>query len=133
MLRRPAAFAVALFALGLGVVAGSPLGAWDHATIQWSLDVEKAMDAIGVIPGMIVGEAGAGDGYFTFPLLGRVGARGVVYANDIDRLALARLRARGEREGYLNVHTVVGVVDDPLFPRRDLDMVVVVHALHDFS
>jgi ubiquinone/menaquinone biosynthesis C-methylase UbiE len=115
--------------LALALTVAQPL----TGCAQWSLDVGKAMDAIGVAPGMVVGEAGAGDGYFTFPLLDRVGTKGAVYANDINRRALARLSARADRERYSNVHTVVGEVDDPLFPRKDLDMVVVVHALHDFS
>jgi hypothetical protein len=36
----------------------------------------KILDAIGGKPGMRVGEAGAGRGYFTFPLAGRVGPGG---------------------------------------------------------
>ena len=35
---------------------------------------------IGVLPGMKIGEAGAGAGYFTFFLSERVGESGVVYA-----------------------------------------------------
>jgi len=119
-------------AFALLAVAASLAGC-STAAAQWSLDVEKAMDAIGVAPGMIVGEAGAGDGYFTFPLLHRLGVKGAVYANDIDGRALARLRSRAAREGDTNVFTVVGEVDDPLFPRTDLHMVVVVHAFHEFT
>ncbi len=133
MSRRSVTLAVVFLALAFGAIAVSPFPARSATPVQWHLDVEKAMDAIGVAPGMIVGEAGAGDGYFTFPLLARVGGKGAVYANDIDRSALARLRDRGEREGHSNVYTVVGDVDDALFPRKDLDMVVIVHALHDFS
>jgi len=42
---------------------------------------EKVMEAIGVKPGMVIGEAGAGEGYFTFKLSRRVGETGKVYAN----------------------------------------------------
>lgn len=131
MLTRRSALAALLVTLVLGGISASPPSL--AAAPQWKLDVDKALDAIGVGPGMVVGEAGAGDGYFTFPLLGRVGPKGAVYANDINTSALTRLRERGEREGYSNVQTIVGEVDDPVFPRRDLDMVVIVHALHDFS
>ncbi len=121
--------------VGAVLLAGATLAASPVAGVpQWhTLDVTQAMDAIGLAPGMIVGEAGAGDGYFTFPMIQRVGPNGAVYANDIDERALARLRSRSEREGVRNVHTVVGHTDDPLFPRADLEMVIVVHALHDFS
>jgi hypothetical protein len=84
------------------------------------------MDAIGVAPGMVIGEAGAGDGYFTLPVARRVGPTGIVYANDISTRALRELEQRGTREGLANVRTVVGGVDDPLFPQRDLQLVVVV-------
>lgn len=46
------------------------------------LPPEKVMDVIGVEPGMVIGEAGAGNGYFTFKLRSRIGKDGAVYAND---------------------------------------------------
>lgn len=101
--------------------------------LSWALDIERAMDAAGIAPGMIVGEAGAGDGYFTLPMARRVGSQGAVYANDISRRALNSLEANARREQLANVHTVEGTIDDPLFPRKDLELVVVVHAFHDFS
>jgi 2-polyprenyl-3-methyl-5-hydroxy-6-metoxy-1,4-benzoquinol methylase len=101
--------------------------------LSWDLDIERAMDAAGIAPGMVVGEAGAGDGYFTLPMARRVGSAGAVYANDISQRALTSLAANARREQLPNVHTVEGTVDDPLFPRKDLELVVVVHAFHDFS
>jgi ubiquinone/menaquinone biosynthesis C-methylase UbiE len=101
--------------------------------LSWDLDIERAMDAAGVAPGMIVGEAGAGDGYFTLPMARRVGPEGAVYANDISQRALSLLAESAKREQLTNVHTVEGTVDDPRFPRKDLALVVVVHAFHDFS
>jgi SAM-dependent methyltransferase len=103
------------------------------AAASWDLDIERAMDAAGVAPGMIVGEAGAGDGYFTLPMARRVGSEGAVYANDISTRALTSLAANARREQFSNVHTVEGTIDDPRFPRQDLELVVVVHAFHDFS
>ena len=116
----------------VGLSAYSRGGAPSRA-LSWDLDIERAMDAAGVAPGMIVGEAGAGDGYFTLPMARRVGAEGAVYANDISRRALTSLAENARREQLPNVHTVEGTVDDPLFPRTDLALVVVVHAFHDFS
>jgi len=100
---------------------------------SWNLDIERAMDAVGVAPGMVVGEAGAGDGYFTLPMARRVGAAGAVYANDISRRALDQLQSNARRERLDNVHIVEGDIDNPRFPRRDLELVVIVHAFHDFS
>jgi len=102
-------------------------------TFEWNLDIERAMDAVGVAPGMVVGEAGAGDGYFTLPMARRVGAAGAVYANDISRRALDSLASNARREKLENVHIVEGDPDDPKFPRRDLELIVIVHAFHDFN
>ncbi len=99
----------------------------------WNLDIDRAMDIAGVAPGMVVGEAGAGDGYFTLPMARRVGPSGAVYANDISRRALDRLQSEASRQRLENVHIVEGDVDDPRFPRSDLEVIVIVHAFHDFS
>jgi ubiquinone/menaquinone biosynthesis C-methylase UbiE len=91
------------------------------------------MDAIGLKPGMVIGEAGAGDGYFTFKMIERIGEQGAIYANDILKSALNRMNRRRDREGIENIHTVLGEVADPMFPRNDLEMVVMVHSFHDFE
>jgi arsenite methyltransferase len=93
---------------------------------------EKVMDLVGVRPGMIVGEVGAGHGYFTFKLSQRVGNTGKIYANDISRSALKYLNDRCKREGITNIETVIGEVEDPLLP-KDLDMVFIVNAFHDLA
>jgi ubiquinone/menaquinone biosynthesis C-methylase UbiE len=96
---------------------------------QWQ-PPDKIMDAIGVKPGMIIGEPGAGRGYMTFYLAGRVGENGKIYANDISRSALDEIESRAKREGIENIETVMGKIEDPAFPARDLDMVIMVYVLH---
>ena len=112
----------------LALVTPNPsFGQADRETWQ---PPEKIMDAVGVKPGMKIGEAGAGRGYFTFPLAGRVGAGGLVFANDISTSSLDTIRSRASAEGLDNIRIVVGAVEDPLFPEKDLDMVVMVYVLH---
>jgi arsenite methyltransferase len=94
---------------------------------------EKIMDSLGIGPGMIIGEAGAGSGYFTFHLSKRVGRDGKIYANDIDKKALQRIDDRCKEDSVRNVTTVMGKVDDPLFPNGELDGVVIMMAFHDFE
>jgi ubiquinone/menaquinone biosynthesis C-methylase UbiE len=91
---------------------------------------EKILDAIGVRPGMRIGEAGAGQGYFTFPLARRVGPKGIVFANDISASSLDGIRERAAREGLGNIKIIMGEIEDPLFPEKNLDMVVMVYVLH---
>jgi SAM-dependent methyltransferase len=94
---------------------------------------EKLMDAIGIKPGMVIGEGGAGEGYFTFKLARRVGETGKIYANDIVERVLKVIERRSEREGFTNITTILGKVDDPLFPKGQLDMVFMIAAFHDFE
>ncbi len=94
---------------------------------------EKVMDVIGVKPGMVIGEAGAGRGYLTFKLSRRVGETGMIYANDIDRGVLQSINNRCKKENIKNIKTIVGEVEDPLFPVNELDMVVMIRAFHDFE
>ncbi len=91
---------------------------------------EKIMDAIGVKPGMRVGEAGAGTGYLTFPLARRVGPDGLVFANDISTSSLDVIRNRAAEEELGNIKIVPGEIADPLFPEEDLDMIIMLYVLH---
>ena len=97
------------------------------------LQPEKILEAIQLREGMKAGEAGASYGYFTFKMSKRVGNKGIVYANDIDKNALAEIGERCKAEKITNISTVLGAVDDPLFPEKDLDMVVVFDCLFEFS
>lgn len=94
---------------------------------------DRIMDAIGLHPGMTVGEAGAWYGYYTFNLSRRIGSAGLVYANDIDSGALRLIEDRCAAGQITNIRTVLGVVDDPRFPRSDLDLILVGDCLHMFD
>jgi ubiquinone/menaquinone biosynthesis C-methylase UbiE len=91
---------------------------------------DKVMAAIGVKPGMVVGEIGAGYGRYTVYLARQVGASGRILANDIDERALTHLRDRCERLGFKHVETILGTTDDPLFPANSLDLAVMVWVYH---
>ena len=110
-----------IFSIGVSY-AQSPREEWQPP--------DKIMDAIGVKPGMVIGEPGAGRGYMTFYLAERVGAEGKVYANDISRSALDEIVRRAKREGAENIEIVMGKIEDPVFPVDDLDMVIMVYVLH---
>jgi ubiquinone/menaquinone biosynthesis C-methylase UbiE len=90
----------------------------------------KVMDAVGIRPGLVVGEVGAGRGRYTVFLAKRVGDTGKIYANDIDAPALAYLRERCRRDGITNVETILGKGDDARFPDATLDMVFMVWVYH---
>jgi len=103
---------------------------WGQSERETRQPPQKIMDAVGVKPGMIIGEPGAGNGYFTFPLAERTGNTGKVYANEISQRFLDEIQSRAQREKINNIVTVLGDTEDPLFPQKNLDMIIMVLVLH---
>ena len=130
MARRSVRFWATLLVIAACMVAATTLSFdRDEDRETWQ-PPEQIMDAVGVRAGMRIGEAGAGEGYLTFHLARRVGDRGIVYANEISEGDLETIRNRARREGVANIVTVLGETEDPLFPEKDLDMVIIVYVLH---
>ena len=103
---------------------------WEESIHEKLQPPEQVMDAIGVAPGMSIGEIGAGHGRYTIHLAGRVGKNGKIFANNIDKNAISALRERCRRQNILNVETILGKVDDPSFPEKSLDMAFMVWVFH---
>jgi SAM-dependent methyltransferase len=136
--------AVLLAGLVLGSLGFPPCAAAQSLHLPFNIDEQdkardrttppdSIMDAIGLRPGMTVGEAGAWYGYYTFNLSRRVGPAGLVYANDIDPNALRMIEDRTAASKITNIKTVLGVADDPRYPRSDLDLILVGDCLHMFD
>jgi SAM-dependent methyltransferase len=109
---------------------------WTIASVVSHMDqyagetADSTLDAMGIRPGMTIGEIGARDGRITLALARRVGDRGKVYANDIDSKALEGLRAVSGRRGVKNIETTLGKVDDPMFPKGALDLAITAIVYH---
>ena len=128
------ALSAALLSVLVIALAVPPAGAQSGSSSRDKIEQpEKVMEATGVKPGMVIGEIGAGNGYFTFWLAQGVGETGKVYANDIDSSALAAIERRRENEKVANVETILGTVEDPRLPAEALDMVFIVNAFHDLA
>jgi ubiquinone/menaquinone biosynthesis C-methylase UbiE len=93
----------------------------------------KALDAIGLKPGMTVADIGAGSGYYTSRMSKRVGATGRVYATDIQRGMIDILDRRIRIEHLDNVTTVLGGVDDPALPPQSIDLAIMVDVYHELQ
>jgi ubiquinone/menaquinone biosynthesis C-methylase UbiE len=94
---------------------------------------DQVMDAIGIKPGMVVAEIGAGHGRYVVQIAVRVGEIGKVYAEDIDAASLRHLEKRCEKWGLEHVETVLGDVTDPKLPKGELDVIFVISAYHHFQ
>jgi len=102
---------------------------WADSRDTWQ-QPEKVMEVIGVKPGMVIGEPGAGKGYFTLKLARKVGPMGKIYANDIVESSLETLKEKSQKAGLKNIVTIMGKVEDPLFPKEELDMVFMSYVFH---
>src|SRR5215212_9041065 len=98
---------------------------------EWQRPVE-IMDALGVAEGSVVADLGAGSGWFTIRLAGRVGPNGHVYAEDIQRPMIQAIKVRVDRLGLTNVTPVLGTAKDPRLP-KPVDAVLIVDAYHEME
>lgn len=96
-------------------------------------EAQTVMDLADIRQSMTVADIGAGEGYYTSRLAVRVGKKGRVLAQDIDRKALERLGQRVERERLDNVSIKLGAVDDPRLPNASFDRIFLVHMYHEVS
>lgn len=91
---------------------------------------EQVMDSLGVKPGMVIAEIGAGRGRYVVHMSRRAGATGKIYANDIDKKALDYLEFRCKRDSIPNVITVLGKVTNPMLPKGTMDLVYIINTYH---
>ena len=96
-------------------------------------EAETVMNLAAIRPGMTVADIGSGEGYYTVRLADRVGKKGRVLAEDIDRDALVRLGSRVEAEHLDNVSIKLGTEDDPKLPVGSFDRVFMVHMYHEVT
>ena len=96
-------------------------------------EAKFVMDWAGIKPGTTVADIGAGEGYYTVRLAERVGDKGRVLAQDINRGALDRLGERVSRDRLDNVAIKEGAFDDPRLPKNSFDRVFMVHMYHEIG
>jgi SAM-dependent methyltransferase len=94
---------------------------------------DGALDALNLKAGMIVADVGAGTGYMSLKLAKRVGAAGKVYAEDVQPEMLQQVRANAAKTKTTNVVTVQGSYTDPMLPKGQMDLVLLVDVYHEFS
>jgi FkbM family methyltransferase len=99
---------------------------------QWQ-KVDEIFAEMRIVPGAVVADIGAGDGFFTSRLARTVGSNGRVFAVEIDDAQIERLRKRLQNDGVENVIIVKAAADDPKLPERALDAALIVNAYHEMS
>ncbi|MEY4093332.1 MAG: Ubiquinone/menaquinone biosynthesis methyltransferase ubiE [Acidobacteriota bacterium] len=93
----------------------------------------KAIAALGLKPGMVVADIGAGSGYYASRMARQVGPTGKVFATDIQPGMIELLNRRIASEGLANVTTVLGAMDDPSLPAKSIDLAIMVDVYHELQ
>ncbi len=91
---------------------------------------EAIVARLGLSPGMVVGDIGAGTGLFTLPIARAVGETGHVQAVDIVPEFLARIDARVREAGLANVETVLGTELATTLADDSLDLAFLCNVYH---
>ena len=82
---------------------------------------QEVMTALGIKPGEVIADIGAGSGYFTFRLALHVGDKGRVYAVDVSPDMILHINRRIRELNVNNVVSVLSDPDDPLLPDHSID------------
>jgi ubiquinone/menaquinone biosynthesis C-methylase UbiE len=90
---------------------------------------DQVLKALGLAPGQVVCDIGAGPGYFALRAA-RIASQ--VFAVDVEPRILQALQKRVANSGLRNVTPVLGLDDDPLVPERACDLVLVLNTYHHF-
>ena len=92
----------------------------------------QALALIGIRPGMVVADVGAGSGFMTTRLAALVGSTGKVFATDIQPQMLRIVQAKAQAEHLTNVDLVLGTDTDTNLPAGIVDLALLVDVYHEF-
>lgn len=90
----------------------------------------EVVHALGVKPGEVIADIGAGSGYFTFHLARHVGERGKIYAVDVNPDMVRHINRRIRELKTANVVSVLADPDDPLLFERSIDRFFICDVWH---
>src|SRR5262245_42795073 len=86
--------------------------------------------ALAITPGMAVADLGGAAGHLERAAREAAGARGVVYAVEIEPNLVTHLRERAEKEGTANVVPVLASRDSPRLPAGRVDRILLLDTYH---
>lgn len=95
--------------------------------------VSKLMPSLEIKEGDVVADLGAGSGHHTVRLAKLVGAKGKVYAVDIQKEMIFMLGNRLKKEKIANVTLIHNTEKDPKLPAEAIDMILMVDVYHELS
>jgi ubiquinone/menaquinone biosynthesis C-methylase UbiE len=109
------------------------LSIFEYPDRDKKLQIERVMELLGITQGKSVADVGAGSGWFSVRAARRVGASGIVFAEDINPKAIRYIDERAKKEKLTNVRTVLGTPDDPKLPAASVDALLMLKVYHEIA
>jgi len=95
-----------------------------------ALEIEEVVAQIGLQPGELVADIGAGTGIFSVPLARAVSPGGRVLSVEVDAGFLPLIASKARQANLENIQPVLGQFGDPRLPRGDVDVAFMHDVLH---
>ena len=82
------------------------------------LAIDRVVASLGLSPGDVVADIGAGTGIFSVPMAREVAPEGTVLSVEVDAGFLPIIEAKARENGVGNIRTVLGEFGDPKLPQN---------------
>jgi ubiquinone/menaquinone biosynthesis C-methylase UbiE len=93
---------------------------------------DELVARLGLRPGDVACDVGAGTGYLALRMARAVGPAGAVHAIDVDPRMIEELERRARAAGLANVHPALSAARRIALPPRGCRVILVVNAFHHF-
>ena len=94
---------------------------------------EEIIRKLNIKVGDKVADVGCHEGYFTIKLSEKVGTKGTVYAVDISKDKMDKLKNHLDERKITNVNVILGEENNPRLPTLALDGVLIVDTYHEMD
>jgi ubiquinone/menaquinone biosynthesis C-methylase UbiE len=96
-------------------------------------DCKRLLAELHVKPGQAICDMGCGNGFYTLKLARLAGAKGKVYAVDIQQEMLDMLTRRVKSAKLTNIVPLLSTETDPRLKENSIDLMLMVDVYHEFS
>ena len=88
---------------------------------------------LGLKPGMMVADIGAGTGYYARRMAPLVGSSGIVYATDVQPEMMKMLEDGAKKAGLTNIKPILGSLKSVNLPDASIDLAIMVDVYHELE
>ncbi len=94
---------------------------------------DEVIKSLNIQKGWLIGDLGAGGGYYSFRLSEATGDSGKVFAADINSDYLTAIKKEAKEKNISNIETVLSDPDNSHFEDNSLDLIFIRNTFHHFE